>query len=344
VTVAVAAKFQWFYHPSGKYGPALVAASERMLTTEAGGTLTEHSLPVRKGAGIGRHTYLLAGGAIQVHSQLLRELLEAYSDRLDAEEEDKNPPNEFSKQRVSVWELAEKYGELFRSYKRARAEERYLSPLGLTYDNYLSNLNSLPEAKQIELLNDLQRYHVDFEALLLGYDGSNTCILEVNGDGAVTNQDDIGYGAIGIGAAHASAHLTSTGFDPHRQYYDALWSTFCAKKRGEAAPGVGTDVTDMVFVNRYGWRYVDAPVVAHMSKTYDEMRANARERDQGIAGALLEFEKGLNEKGPTDAEQGGQAQRPPETVREPGEASDENKAAPPKPSKGKGSGGKEPGA
>lgn len=308
VTVGVAAKFQWLY-PDGTRGPALIAASERMITTGLESNPIEHTLPVRKGSGFGTKTYMLAAGAIQIHSHLLREFQGKYSqEQADA---------------LSVWDAAKVYSELFRSYRSKLAEQRFLAPLGLTMASFIENANKLPESKAIETWNNLENFNLDFEALFLGFDGRKTAILEVNAHGVVINHDDIGYGAIGVGGPHAAAHLMLTRFAPYRNYYDALWSAFCAKRRGEAAPGVG-DETDMVLVNGGGWVHVPTYLVDEMKARYEAMRGASRERDEGIAKALGDLDAEEIKKGQSHESAQGDAEG---TVRDSGESGAEDKAS-----------------
>jgi hypothetical protein len=266
VTVALAAKFVWDYGEGStpRFGPAIIAASDRMVTTGQ----TEHILPIRKGHGFDRRAHMLAGGAIQIHSHLLRLMHAEF---------------EGYREERSIWEYATKYAELFRAYRGQLAEQRYLAPLGLTLERFYSGAHSIPEAKVLQIMSDFESMQIEFEALFCGYDTiNNSCILEVDNFGTVINHDDIGFGAIGIGGDAAKAHLMFTGYTHARFYFRALWDVFCAKKRGEAAAGVGTE-TDFALLTRNGWEILRPEFVREVEKIYDKQRRESEQRSEKTA-------------------------------------------------------------
>ncbi|MEZ6029745.1 MAG: hypothetical protein R3C46_08335 [Hyphomonadaceae bacterium] len=277
MTVAIAAKCWWSYQDHSS-GWGLVAASERRLTTGD----THHSLPSMKGMGFGYRTWMLASGAIQAHSHLGRLLLGSFPS-LGAEGDE-----------TTCWQLAQEYGELFKKYRQDRAESDVLTPLGYTTESFLDKMQNVPEAKAIEIMNRLEDYRLDFEALFLGYDERREpCILEVDSRGKVTNHESLGYGSIGSGSAHANAHMMFTGYKPIGNQFDAIWSVFCAKKRAEAAPGVGPE-TDLVWVNKNGVGAVDVRIVAKLEAIYARSRTAAEAQAKRAADALGELADKLN--------------------------------------------------
>ena len=159
------------------------------------------------------------------------------------------------------------YGQAIQAIKRRHAEDLFLSPLGLNTDTFLAQQRDLSEGFVDRLAGQLQDFKgSDVEALLVGGDGENAHIWEIDRGGVVTCLDDIGFGAIGSGSWHARSRLMQLGYTNMVTFGPAVLAAFASKRAAEVAPGVGT-TTDIhiVFKDRI------EPLRQDMYKKCDEL-------------------------------------------------------------------------
>jgi hypothetical protein len=260
MTVCIAAICRYSY--DGVPGHAIIAASDRMMTRGD----TEYEMPQLKAARLGTRAIVLVAGEITAHTEAIRRTQMALR---------ANPTD-------SVEHIASLYGDAFRLFRLRRAEYTFLSPLGLTAqkltDGGAGSLTS-------ELASYMMGHNVDAEAIIAGQDELGAHIHHVSPNGFVTCHDDIGFLSIGIGASHADSQFMSFKYSNVWGYVDTVLLAYSAKKRAEAAPGVGPE-TDMHFVGRDGIEPLDPRIkgkVEELYKTYvEKQRANAGEMAVGL--------------------------------------------------------------
>ena len=230
MTVCTASLFYWFYGPDD-FGPAVIAASDRMLTDVGLGVEYEGSH--RKAAFFGPHHMVLVSGDLSFCSLALQALNEHYAG---------SPPE-------STAQLAIALGDIIGRLNGDRAARKYLNPLGLSPSVIKANPKGLagfglPDALIEQLAGQMQTEKAGIDAIVIGHDARIANIYHVDGEGIFSSHIDIGFLSIGTGAVHASSHFMQLPYKHQVGYHTALRSTFFAKKAAEAAPGVGqaTDI------------------------------------------------------------------------------------------------------
>jgi hypothetical protein len=230
MTVCVASLFHWNYGTvaSPVWGVAAIAASDRMITAFD----VEYEPAQLKFAFVTLRVCILIAGDYSIHSEAIQETMKQLRGTPEA-----HPLN------VSLI-----YGRAIQAIKRRQAEDIYLAPLGMNTDTFFAQQKDLSDSFVDRLTTQLQEYRgEDVEALVVGSDGENAHIYQVNSKGVGSCLDDVGFGAIGMGAWHAKSRLMQNGYVNTTNFGTALALTFAAKKSAEIAPGVGT-ATDLRLV------------------------------------------------------------------------------------------------
>jgi hypothetical protein len=232
VTVCVAVLFHWNYAPAGQpldYRPAALIASDRMIT--AGDV--QYEPQQLKVANLTSRVVGMVAGDYTVHSQAIREIQDANKDRSET---------------VSPYDIALQYGRAMQAIRRRWAEDLYLAPFGLTIEGFLAQQRELAPQIVDHLTTQLQGYTAEeCEALVVGSNGKQVELYQVDNRGMVRRLDDVGFAAIGIGAWHAKSRLMQVGYHSKQMFNEALAAVYAAKKNGEIAPGVGTE-TDITLI------------------------------------------------------------------------------------------------
>jgi hypothetical protein len=153
---------------------------------------------------------------------------------------------------VDVAHVADLYAENFITLRRKRAEQKYLAPLGLTYQSFLERLNESNSGIIENLTQRLFDERLNVDAIIAGIDQYGPHIYTVGRegqDGACSPicHDDRGYVAIGTGLRHFENEFALNGYSTDSDVFGAMWSLLRAKKKSEVAPGVGTK-TDVILV------------------------------------------------------------------------------------------------
>jgi hypothetical protein len=81
--------------------------------------------------------------------------------------------------------------------------------------------------------------------------------------------NDVGFGAIGMGAWHAKSRLMQNGYVNTVVYAQALSAAYAAKKSAEIAPGVGKH-TDMHLVLKEGINPIMPDYFDKLESLYEE--------------------------------------------------------------------------
>ncbi len=152
----------------------------------------------------------------------------------------------------AVAEAAELYASHYVALRRRRAEQKYLVPLGLTTETYLSRQRELAPELVASLTGRMLDETLGVEAIIAGTDGDGAHIftvgVEVGEVCSVVCHDSRGYMAIGAGHRHFEAQFMSRGYTAGWGSLSALMLMYSAKRRAEASPGVGSG-TDAMYVS-----------------------------------------------------------------------------------------------
>ena len=262
MTVCLAALFNWNYadkRGDSALGRACIAISDRMIT--AGDVEYEPQQP--KVAQLADNTILLIAGDYSIHSQAIKN---AHAQLKG----DKAP---------DPYRVAKIYGAAIQGIRRQQAEDLYLAPLGLNTDSFLAQQREMSDALTNALLDKVLNHRgSEAEAIVIGMStptGANqpgAQLYVIDDIGGVTCHDDVGFAAIGIGAAHAKSKLMQLGYTNGWSFSPALTAAYAAKKAAEVAPGVGKG-TDITFVHK---EFI-APL---WERVYDKVTALHEEYEQ----------------------------------------------------------------
>ncbi|SDT60298.1 hypothetical protein [Bradyrhizobium canariense] len=253
VTVCIATLFRWNYAQVGeppRVGLVAIALSDRMIT--AGDVQYE---PAQlKVAFMSDRALLMIAGDYSTHSQAIHDThLKMRGIR--------NP---------SPYSIAQNYGQSIQAIKRKQAEDIYLAPLGLNSDSFLAEQKEMSADFVSNITSQLQNHQgPDVEALIVGADGNNAHIYLVDSQGSAHCLDDVGFGAIGIGAWHAKSRLMQARYSNSTYYAYSLAVAFAAKKAAEIAPGVGSR-TDIHLVFKDKIEAIDPNVDKRIHDLYTE--------------------------------------------------------------------------
>lgn len=237
MTVCTACIFLWFY-PDATVGPAILAASDRMLSDTGLGIEYESSR--WKALSVDAHHMIFVAGDLTFNTVALSRLVAwaaAHSD-------------------LTTFDIAEAYGSIVSACAFERAVKRNLEPLGITLERVQSNDfkwqdAGLSDALLGQILDQLQAERVDCEAMVIGCDEQKAHLYRVDSKGVVTQHDDVGFLSIGSGGIHASGYYMQAPYNHVIGYHQAMLLTYFGKKRAEVAPGVGSR-TDMFLITRDG--------------------------------------------------------------------------------------------
>jgi len=231
VTVCVATLFRWNYAKAGsppEFQICAIVASDRMIT--AGDVKYEPSQ--LKIAMMTSRTMVLVAGDYAVHSQAIQD-----TRRVIQGARDQSPEN-----------IAKLYGKSIQTIKQRRAEDLYLTPLGMNSDTFIAQQKDMADSFIDRITNQLQSYEGEaVEALVVGSDTKDVHLYLVDSRGISHCMDDVGFAAIGIGGWHARSRFMQAGYTNQSMFAQALAVTFAAKRAADIAPGVG-EFTDVYLV------------------------------------------------------------------------------------------------
>jgi len=265
VTVCVAASCQ---------EGMIVCASDRMLT--AGNVEFEPELA--KIIRLTNSVFGMMAGNASIQAQIMAEVLREVNARVEAS------PDQWWR----VSDVAALYARHHATLRLAQAEAQVLWPLGLDRESFISRQTELAPTLLVEIARSLTQF--DFpatETIFAGLDGEGRHIYTVN-RGVVAYHNTIGFAAIGIGASHANSQFMYAGHSWMRSLSDTLLQTYWAKKRAEAAPGVGTSI-DMFTIGPVlgASSEVGQPMLSTLESIYNNAR-RATQRAEGKARVRME--------------------------------------------------------
>lgn len=211
----------------------LFVASDRMKT---GGNI-QYEPEVSKIVPLTTSIALLTAGDSQFNTEIINALRGWVSAHIQAT----------PKVWISVRDVVDWYVWQRQELKRKAAEERLLHPLGLSSQSFLTQQATM----NADLVQEISRNLVNFnvpttEVIIAGIDATGTHIYTVV-DGYIANHSTVGFATIGVGSWHVESQFMLSGHHPRRSIPETVSLVYRAKRRAEAAPGVG-QATDMAMI------------------------------------------------------------------------------------------------
>lgn len=248
MTVCVATIFSWHYG-NGEMGVAVLTASDRMITVVD----TQYEPGQLKVSFLTDNICALLSNDYPTISATLYKVIPKIQER----------------DNWTVEEVGNLFAEQLAAVYREEAVRKYLSPLDLTLDDLLSKSSGLNDSLVEALVRQVQEYQgASVEALIVGHDRRGAHIFSID-RGVLSNQTDMGFWAIGMGAFHARTQLMRARYAKTWSFFPALSSTYAAKRTAQIAPGVGV-ATDMHLITRDGTSPIVPPMMARLENAYSE--------------------------------------------------------------------------
>jgi hypothetical protein len=263
--------FRWNYgtKEAPVLGTAGIAISDRKITTLD----VEYEPSYLKLGFITPRALVLVAGDFAFQSEAVRATIKQIGGKIDT-----SPQN-----------IALVYAQALQAIKRRHAEDLYLAPLGLNTDTFLAQQRDLSDGFVEEITYQLQNFKGhEVEGLVVAADGENTHIYAVDDAGSINCLDDLGFGAIGIGAWHAQSRLMQWGYVNAVSFGPALAAAFAAKRAAESAPCVGT-TTDIHIVFKQAIEALRPDVATKMSELYENYKNNRAALETKIVQELQSF-------------------------------------------------------
>ena len=253
-----------FSMPDGSAG--VLGASDRMLTVPPDIQYEPHQQP--KIHRLTNSIVIMTAGDSALQADVLHRVSKKAYELIDIE-----------KRWLVVREIAVIYSEAYAVERQARAEMDVLRPLGLNFSDWVSRQQELAPNIVAEIAKELWRFQAaSISAIIVGVDPSGPHIYVVrNSD--VTCHDKVGFATIGVGKNHAGSEFMFAGHSRFRPYPETLLLVHRAKKRAEAAPGVGKE-TDMFVIGPKIGTYT--PLLANMVLYLDEIFNAAEEEKRKV--------------------------------------------------------------
>ena len=186
-------------------------------------------------------------------------------------------------------EIAELLKEAYQELRIKHIEDELLNPsAGLrTFKEYHEKQKTLHDAVILDLNERIRKYDVGLTLLLIGIDGQGGHIIHVGHPGTWRSFDNLGFLCLGMGDRHADNVFAWYKYTPAIPLSDAVYIAFEAKKKAEAAGGVG-QATDMWLIDNDGIRIAEQETIAELEGVYHE-RETTRER-RGFDKRITELE------------------------------------------------------
>jgi len=209
---------------------------------------------------------IMVSGNTPLQSEILLSVQAEVSKRIELE-----PDNWWT-----VSEVADLYVNHYNEIRTKRAESALLTPLGLTYDTFLSRQAEMSSTFLTDLSANLLNFELpEVSAIIAGIDptGAHLWLVSKGFRGVeATCYDSSGFVSIGMGNGHAQSQLMFARHTRYKPFAETLFLTYLAKKRAEVAPGVGAG-TDMFLITGLGQSTgVDVEIKNNIDKIYKNTR------------------------------------------------------------------------
>ncbi len=229
-------------------GQTVVTVSDRMIST---GDMTLTFEPDRsKAIPIARNAVLLTSGTMHE------------PDLID-------DARQLIRGKDHLRDIADVLKAQYQSIRERRIEEEILRPFAgiKSFAEFHQKQSTLHEGVLMELNARIAEFSLGLTLLLAGYDGQGH-VLVVEDPGIWTSWDMVAHAYAGMGNRHVEGVFAWYRYTRAYKLNEALWVAFEAKKRSEAAGGVGK-MTDAFIINRDGIAQLSAATIQGLDGIYD---------------------------------------------------------------------------
>lgn len=194
-----------------------------------------------------------------------------------------------AKGKEQVKEIAELLKEAYQGLRIRHIEDEILNPLaGLkSFEEYQEKQKTLHDSIILDLNERIRKYNVGLTLLLIGIDEQGGHIINVANPGIWRSYDSLGFLCVGMGDRHADNVFAWYKYTSSIPLSDTIYIAFEAKKKAEAAGGVG-QATDIWIINKDAIEIVEQQTVIELEEVYRD-RETTRER-RGFDKRITELE------------------------------------------------------
>lgn len=214
-------------------GEAIVFASDKMITDDY--VPVEYESPEMKIDQIGRTCVALTAGNALIPTEIISKVKEKYEHKED-------------------YKMSEIVAEIKREYvavRKTKVEDRYLRPLGFDLEKFYGSVvqDSLDKDILRDTHDDIVNFELKVDIIVAGTDRSGAHIFKVVDPGIDYCYDSIGFCSEGSGSTQAESLFTYVKYSTKERLNGAIFDVYEAKKRAQAAPGVG-ELTDIGIIDQ----------------------------------------------------------------------------------------------
>jgi hypothetical protein len=278
VTVCIAAMAR-----KGMLERTIFTVSDRMLTSFA-----QYQSPEPKLRSLTSSIWVMWSGDASFQAGIISQLDADVKARVEAHPDDW----------LEVEFVAYLYQKYYNKARKHLAEQSVLTPLFEDTAEFIAAQQAILPGLADRLADNLHAYRAPaMETIIVGEDrrGQHIFVCEnVNSEGDVHCYDTMGFAAIGSGGFHASSQFMLAGHGPSKPLSDTLFLAYLAKKRAQAAPGVGDETDIFVCEARTGrpdlpgwFRPLNPVIWAPLEEAYNRLQ-RAEERAMERAERKLE--------------------------------------------------------
>jgi hypothetical protein len=171
-----------------------------------------------------------------------------------------------------VKDIAEAYAEEFARYRRNQAERLHLTPVNLTVDTFITAGHTLDPNLASDLYRKMEKHVINAEAIICGRDETGAHLYKIIDPGEAVCFDTTCFVASGSRYDIAEAEFMFARFDKSLPHIDTIFLAYSAKRRAQAAAGVGED-TDLFAIGPNGITQVASEQLADLKKIWEKKQA-----------------------------------------------------------------------
>ena len=188
-----------------------------------------------------------------------------------------------------IKEIADLFKESYQELRIKHIEDEILNPLaGLkSFEDFQEKQKILHDSLVMELNERIKKYNVGLSILLIGMDDQGGHIINLMNPGIWRSFDNLGFLCLGMGERHADNVFAWYKYTTAIPLNDAIFIAFEAKKKAEAAGGVG-QATDMLIIDKEGIKIIEQETTIKLEEVYRD-REKSRER-RGFDKRITELE------------------------------------------------------
>ena len=171
----------------------------------------------------------------------------------------------------TILEIVETVKTHFVNLRRQLAEERFLKPIGLDIEGFLTQQGRLNETLALRLSRSIEEARLRLEMIVAGVDREGGHIYHIGDPGISHCFDVMGFCTIGSGEHHAGMTLIRNKYSISMPLKKVAFLAYQAKKEAEIAPGVGTTYTDVGIIGKGGVVLLEKEALQSLDSLYENV-------------------------------------------------------------------------